>query len=132
MVIALRVLDRRIEDVKKKREEFKENLVHLAGQTTQIVKKVKDVDRKYDQAKALNEQLRDKLDEAVDEGSKGEVIAEAELAWPDHQLAIAIEPDDVETFTNAGWRCWLIDDSPDTPAAAPGRRRGSARRRAKT
>jgi len=52
------------------------------------------------------------------EGSKGEVIAEAELAWPDHQLAIAIEHEDVETFTQAGWRCWLIDDSPDTIAQA--------------
>ena len=52
------------------------------------------------------------------EGSKGEVIAEAELAWPDHQLAIAIEHEGVETFTKAGWRCWLIDDSPDTIAQA--------------
>ena len=48
------------------------------------------------------------------EGSKGEVIAEAELAWPDQQLAVVTQPEDVEAFEQAGWRCWLIDDSPDT------------------
>lgn len=53
----------RVEDVKKKREEYEVNMQHLAGQTMLVQKKVREVDRKYDQAKLVNIQLRDKLDD---------------------------------------------------------------------
>ena len=52
------------------------------------------------------------------EGNKGEVVAEAELVWPEQKLAVVMEPEDAEAFEQAGWRCWLIDDSPDTIAQA--------------
>jgi DEAD/DEAH box helicase domain-containing protein len=51
-------------------------------------------------------------------GSRDEVLAEAELAWPDQQLAVILDPDDAPVFEAAGWRCWPIDDSPDQLAAA--------------
>jgi DEAD/DEAH box helicase domain-containing protein len=51
-------------------------------------------------------------------GSRDEVLAEAELAWPDQQLAVILDPDDAPIFEAAGWRCWPIDDSPDQLAAA--------------
>ena len=52
------------------------------------------------------------------EGNKGEVVAEAELAWPEQKLAVVMQPEDAEAFEQAGWRCWLIDDSPDATAQA--------------
>ena len=52
------------------------------------------------------------------EGSKGEVLAQAELAWPDHQLALIAEPDDRAAFENAGWCCWCTDDPPESTAEA--------------
>ena len=51
-------------------------------------------------------------------GSRDEVLAEAELAWPDHQLAVILDADEAPVFEAAGWRCWPIDDSPDQLAAA--------------
>ena len=42
----------------------------------------------------------------------------AELAWPDQKLAVVMQIEDGEAFEQAGWRCWLIDDSPDTIAQA--------------
>jgi DEAD/DEAH box helicase domain-containing protein len=51
-------------------------------------------------------------------GSRDEVLAEAELAWPDQQLAVILDPDDAPVFEAAGWRCWPMDDSPDQLAAA--------------
>lgn len=47
-------------------------------------------------------------------GSKDQVLAEAELAWPSQLLAVVLQPEDQDAFEQAGWRCWLIDDSPDT------------------
>jgi DEAD/DEAH box helicase domain-containing protein len=47
------------------------------------------------------------------EGSKKEVLAEAELAWPDQQLAVILDMDQLTCFETAGWRCWSIEDPPD-------------------
>jgi DEAD/DEAH box helicase domain-containing protein len=52
------------------------------------------------------------------EGPKGDVIAQAELAWPDQRLAVVIESVDAEAFTAAGWRCWSVEDPPAATAAA--------------
>jgi DEAD/DEAH box helicase domain-containing protein len=38
------------------------------------------------------------------EGSRGEVLAEAEFAWADQQIAVLIECADGPSFTSAGWR----------------------------
>lgn len=54
------------------------------------------------------------------EGSRGEVLAQAELAWPEHQLAVVIDPADAEAFTTAGWRCWSLEDPPDRTTSAIG------------
>jgi DEAD/DEAH box helicase domain-containing protein len=51
------------------------------------------------------------------EGSRGEVLAMAELAWPDQQLAV-VEPADAGAFTAAGWQCWSLEDPPETTAPA--------------
>lgn len=50
------------------------------------------------------------------EGPKGEVLAEAELAWPDQQLAVILDADQRPCFEAAGWRCWSIEDPPDLNA----------------
>ena len=50
------------------------------------------------------------------EGPKGEVLAEAELAWPDQQLTVILDEDQRPCFEAAGWRCWTIDDPPDLNA----------------
>ena len=42
----------------------------------------------------------------------------AELAWPDQKLAVVMQNEDGEAFEQAGWRYWLIDDSPETIAQA--------------
>jgi DEAD/DEAH box helicase domain-containing protein len=52
------------------------------------------------------------------EGPKGDVIAQAELAWPDQRLAVVMESVDAEAFTAAGWRCWSVEDPPAATAAA--------------
>jgi DEAD/DEAH box helicase domain-containing protein len=52
------------------------------------------------------------------EGRKGDVLAQAELAWPDQHLAIVMHPDDLEAFTAAGWRCWSLKDPPESTAAS--------------
>jgi DEAD/DEAH box helicase domain-containing protein len=52
------------------------------------------------------------------EGPKGDVIAQAEIAWPDQRLAVVFESVDAEAFTAAGWRCWSVEDPPDATAAA--------------
>tara|TARA_Y100001968_G_scaffold330354_1_gene381996 strand:+ start:7733 stop:14215 length:6483 start_codon:yes stop_codon:yes gene_type:complete len=52
------------------------------------------------------------------EGKKGEVIAQAELAWPEKKLAVVTQIDDVNAFEQAGWRYWSIDNSPDEIARA--------------
>ena len=50
------------------------------------------------------------------EGPKGEVLAEAELAWPEQQLAVILDAAEGSCFEAAGWRCWSIDDPPDLSA----------------
>ena len=50
-------------------------------------------------------------------GAKNEVLAEAELAWPEQKLAVILAPEDRPSFETAGWRCWSIDDSPDQIAS---------------
>jgi DEAD/DEAH box helicase domain-containing protein len=50
------------------------------------------------------------------EGPKGEVLAEAELAWPEQQLAVILDAAEGSCFEAAGWRCWSIDDPPDLAA----------------
>ena len=52
------------------------------------------------------------------EGPRGDVLAQAELAWPEQRLAIVSDPVDAEAFTAAGWRCWSLEDPPGTTAAA--------------
>ncbi len=52
------------------------------------------------------------------EGARGDVIAQAELAWPDQRLALIAEPDDRTAFEAAGWRCWTTDNPPDSTASA--------------
>ncbi len=52
------------------------------------------------------------------EGPKGDVIAQAELAWPDQRLAVLIESVDAQAFIAAGWRCWSVEDPPAATAAA--------------
>ena len=47
------------------------------------------------------------------EGDKGEVIGQAEIAWPDKKLAVLNQRDDVKVFDQAGWTYWTIDDSPE-------------------
>ena len=54
------------------------------------------------------------------EGSRGEVLAQAELAWPGQLLAVAVDPADIQTFTAAGWRCWSLEDPSEVIAAAVG------------
>ena len=51
-------------------------------------------------------------------GAKNEVLAEAELAWPEQKLAVILAPEDRPSFESAGWRYWTIDDSPDQIAHA--------------
>ena len=51
------------------------------------------------------------------EGPRGEVLAQAELAWPKQQLAVALKPGDIQLFTAAGWRCWSLEDPPQAMAA---------------
>ena len=50
------------------------------------------------------------------EGAKGEVLAEAELAWPDQQLAVILDADQRSCFEAAGWSCWSIEDPPNLNA----------------
>ncbi len=52
------------------------------------------------------------------EGPRGEVLAQAELAWVDHRLAVALNPSDVQALTAAGWRCWALEDPASVTAAA--------------
>ena len=51
-------------------------------------------------------------------GSRGEVIAQAELAWASHHLAVVVDPADLDTFTQRQWVCWLLGDPPDVIANA--------------
>lgn len=51
-------------------------------------------------------------------GARGEVIAEAELAWADSRLAVVADPADVDTFTQQQWACWKVSDPPDVVANA--------------
>ena len=51
-------------------------------------------------------------------GARGEVLAQAELAWPDQQLAVLVDPADAGPFTAADWRCWWLHDPPGSTAAA--------------
>jgi DEAD/DEAH box helicase domain-containing protein len=52
------------------------------------------------------------------EGPRGDVLAQAELAWPEHRLVVVSDPVDAEAFTAAGWRCWSLEDPPAATAAA--------------
>lgn len=52
------------------------------------------------------------------EGSRKEVLAQAELAWPEQQLAVVMDPADGKAFASAGWRCWSSEDPHDATAAA--------------
>jgi DEAD/DEAH box helicase domain-containing protein len=54
------------------------------------------------------------------EGSRGDVLAQAELAWPEQLLAVVSDPVEAEAFTAAGWRCWSVEDPPVATAAALG------------
>jgi len=52
------------------------------------------------------------------EGSRGEVLAQAELAWPEQRLAVVMESVDAEAFGGAGWCCWALEDPPADVASA--------------
>jgi DEAD/DEAH box helicase domain-containing protein len=52
------------------------------------------------------------------EGPRGDVLAQAELAWPEHRLAVVSDPVDATAFTAAGWRCWSVEDPPAATATA--------------
>ena len=52
------------------------------------------------------------------EGPRSDVLAQAELAWPEPQLAVVSDPVDAEAFTVAGWRCWTLEDPPGQIAAS--------------
>jgi DEAD/DEAH box helicase domain-containing protein len=52
------------------------------------------------------------------EGASGEVVAEAELAWPQQRLALLLDSGDQAAFEAAGWQCWLAEDPPDETASA--------------
>jgi DEAD/DEAH box helicase domain-containing protein len=52
------------------------------------------------------------------EGPRGDVLAQAEIAWPEHHLAVVSDPVDAEAFTAAGWGCWSVEDPPAATAAA--------------
>jgi DEAD/DEAH box helicase domain-containing protein len=54
------------------------------------------------------------------EGPRRDVLAQAELAWPEQRLAVVSDPVDAEAFTAAGWRCWSLEDLPGSTAAALG------------
>ena len=54
------------------------------------------------------------------EGPRRDVLAQAELAWPEQRLAVVNDPVDAEAFTAAGWRCWSLEDPPGSTAAALG------------
>ena len=51
-------------------------------------------------------------------GPRGEVIAQAELAWANHHLAVVVDPADLDAFTEQQWACWKISDPPDVVANA--------------
>jgi DEAD/DEAH box helicase domain-containing protein len=40
----------------------------------------------------------------------GNITAIAELAWPDHQLALTTTPKDQESFLAQGWQSWACED----------------------
>jgi DEAD/DEAH box helicase domain-containing protein len=50
-------------------------------------------------------------------GGRGEVLAQAELAWPEQELAVVFHPADADVFRAEGWQCRLLEDPPDTTAA---------------
>ena len=52
------------------------------------------------------------------EGHKGEVIGQAELAWPDKKIVVLNQGDDSKVFDQAGWTYWFIGNSPETIAKA--------------
>lgn len=51
-------------------------------------------------------------------GSRGEVIAQAELACPGHRLAVVVDLADLDAFTQRQWVCWGLSDPPDVIAGA--------------
>ena len=51
------------------------------------------------------------------EGARGDVLAQAELGWPDQRLAV-VDPGDASAFSAAGWSCWSLEDPPAVTAAA--------------
>ena len=52
------------------------------------------------------------------EGDKGEVIGQAELAWPDKKIVVLNEEDDSKVFDQGDWTYWFISNSPETIAKA--------------
>ena len=50
--------------------------------------------------------------------ARGAVIAQAELAWQSHRLAVVVEPDDPDVFTQRQWVCWGLDHPTDVVANA--------------
>ena len=52
------------------------------------------------------------------EGPRRDVLAQAELAWPEQRLAVVGDPEDADAFAAAGWRCWTLEDPPGSTAAA--------------
>ena len=39
------------------------------------------------------------------------IVAQAELAWPDHRCAVVLTYDDYDSFQDHGWDVWLADQS---------------------
>ncbi|MYA90467.1 MAG: DUF1998 domain-containing protein [Synechococcus sp. SB0672_bin_6] len=51
-------------------------------------------------------------------GSRGDVVAQAELAWASHRLAVVVDQADLDAFTQRQWVCWGLSDPPDVIAGA--------------
>ena len=51
-------------------------------------------------------------------GPRGEVVAQAELAWASHHLAVVVDPADLDAFTQQQWVCCELGDPPDVIAGA--------------
>ena len=46
----------------------------------------------------------------------GSVVAQAELAWPQHRTAVVLSEDDYEQFLDRNWRVWLASSETDEQA----------------
>ncbi len=52
------------------------------------------------------------------EGNKGEVIGQAELAWPNKKIVVLNQGDDSKVFEKKDWTYFVIDNSPEKIAKA--------------